>query len=94
MAPVLEFGDLPVGEDAGVAQATQHGEAPEFREFLPAAGRGEMKVTVGGEDASRGEDVDVRVPEEEVPKSLDGHEVARLAVGLPGKIDKFAQGGT
>ena len=30
VAPVLQLGDLPVGERAGVAQAAQDGVAPEF----------------------------------------------------------------
>jgi len=30
----------------------------------------------------------MRVPKEEVPKSLDGDDEARLAVGLPGAVAK------
>ena len=47
VAPVLEFGDLPVGQGAGVAQAAHDGVAPEFGEWVPAAGRGEVKIAVG-----------------------------------------------
>ena len=88
LAPVLQFGDLPVGEGAGVAQVPQDSVVPEFGEFLPAAGRNKMKVAVGGEDAGRREDVHMRVPKEEVPKAPDGDDEARLAVGLPGAVAK------
>ncbi len=59
---------------------------PEFAQFLPAAGRGEMKVAVGGENAGGRQHMDVRMPEEEVAEGLDGNHEARLAVGLPGAV--------
>lgn len=49
--PGVEFGDLPGGRGAGVAPAAQDGGASELAEFLPAAGRGEVRVTLGRKHA-------------------------------------------
>ena len=63
MAPVLQLGDLPVGEGAGGAQAAQDGVSPEFGEFLPATRWGEVKVAVVREHTRGGQHVHVGVPE-------------------------------
>jgi hypothetical protein len=77
---------LPVGEGAGVAQVAQNGVAPELRKLPPAAGRGEVKIAIGGKHAGGGQLVDVRIPKEKVPKSLHGDDEARLAFGLSGAL--------
>jgi hypothetical protein len=86
VSPAREFGDLPVGESAGIAQATQDRVTPEFAEFLPAAGRSEVKIAVGGEYTGGGQHVHVGVPEEEVPKRLDGDYETGLPCGLAGAL--------
>jgi hypothetical protein len=40
-----------------------------------------MEYTVGVEDSGGGDDVDVRVPEEEIAESLESHHTTGLASG-------------
>jgi hypothetical protein len=86
VSPAREFGDLPVGQGPGVAQATQDRVTPEFGKYQPAAGRHEVKIAVGGKHAGGGQHMDVGVPEEEVPKSLHGDDETRLAFDLAGAL--------
>ena len=86
VAPVLEFGDLPGGEGAGVAQAAQDGVAPEFGKWVLAAGRGKVEIAVGGKHAGGRQHVHVGVPEQKVAERLDGDDETRLAFGLAGAL--------
>jgi hypothetical protein len=82
----LQFGDLPVSEGAGVAQAAQDGVTPEFREISPAAGRGRVKIAVGSEHAGGGQHVEVGMPEQKVTKGLYGDDETGPAFGLAGAL--------
>lgn len=84
VAPVLQFGDLPVGEGTGGAQPVEEGVAPELPQLLPAAREGQMEPAVGVEDSGGGDDVDVRVPEEKIAESLESHDKPGLAGGTVG----------
>ena len=84
MAPVLQLGDLPVGERASGAQPVEERVAPELPQLLPTAREGEMESAVGVEDSGGGDDVDVRVPEEKIAESLESHHETRLAGGAVG----------
>lgn len=84
MAPVLQLGDLPLGEGASGAQPVEERVAPELPQLLPTAREGEMEPAVGVEDFGGGDDVDVRVPEEKIAESLESHDEAGLADGAVG----------
>ena len=84
VAPVLQLGDLPVGEGAGGAQPVEEGVAPELPQLLPTARECQMEYAVGVEDSSGGDDVDVRVPEEKSAESLESHDKPGLAGGTVG----------
>jgi RNase adaptor protein for sRNA GlmZ degradation len=60
--------------------------APEFGDFPPAAGRGEVTIAVGCKHTSGGQHVHVGVQKEEVVERLDGDDEARFALRLPGAL--------
>lgn len=88
VAPLEQAGEGVGREGAGFAEAAEQGVAPEFTEGFPAAGVGEVKGGVGGEDAGSREHVNVGMPEQVVAKDLHGDDEAGLAGGAGGA---FAQ---
>jgi hypothetical protein len=89
----LQPGDLPLGEGASGAQPARAGVAPELPQLLPTASEGEMASAVGVNDFSGGDDVDVRVSEEKIAESLEGHHETRLAGGAVGGEAKLGDEG-
>ena len=80
MLPGEQVGEFAGADELGFAQGVEEAVAGEFDGGVAVFGGHAVEMAVGGEEAVGGEDVEVRVEDQVIAKSVDGADGSDAAV--------------